>query len=319
MKTIQEIFKENKLVLAPLAKVHNRGFRLLCRKYGAGLVYTDMIVIPQIINNISSMRKFFEAAEKDFPIAVQLIGNENDEFKKAIDLLNSFKFFVDLNLGCPSYKFRNQEKGGFLLKKPDKIQKIIRIMMKYSENPISAKIRTGFNDDNENAVQIAKLLESEGVEFLCIHGKTIEQKYKQGVNYRLMKQIKESISIPIIGNGDIRDGFTAKKMLNETNCDAIMVGRASIGNPHVFYEITEYLNHENVINKDLKSTIEMIMDFWKLYKKYEGYELRLQELFALKQFTLHSLRGFQYSKNWRIAISKMKSTIEILNYVGNLS
>ena len=319
MKTIQEIFKENNLVLAPLAKVHNRGFRLLCRKYGAGLLYTDMIVIPQIINNQSGMVKFFEAAEKDFPIAVQLIGNEKDELKKAIDIINSFKFFVDFNLGCPSYKFRNQEKGGFLLKRPKKIQEIIRIILKKSDNPVSAKLRTGIKNGFENALDIAKLLEKEGIEFLCIHGRSIEQKYKPGVNYSLIKQIKDSISIPIIGNGDIKDGISAEKMINETNCDALMIGRATIGNPRIFYEINEYLKNKKIVSKNLEVTKEMIINYWELYKKHQGYELRLQELFALKQFTLHSLRGFQFSKNWRIAISKMKKTDEILEFIYKLS
>ncbi|NHI94157.1 MAG: tRNA-dihydrouridine synthase family protein [Candidatus Lokiarchaeota archaeon] len=319
MKSNLEIFKTKKLVLAPLAKVHNRGFRLSCRKYGAGLLYTDMISIPQIVNNFTSMEKFFEATEKDYPVAVQLIGNENDDLKHTIEYLNNFNIFIDFNLGCPSYKFKKQEKGGFLLNKPEKIQKIIQILIKHSKNPISAKIRTGLNSSQENAVEIALLLEKEGLEFLCIHGKTLEQKYKQGVNYEVIRKIKDSVSIPVIGNGDVKDGISAKLMFDKTNCDAIMIGRASIGNPRIFYEINEYLKTNKIIERDLAITKKMIFDYWELYNENKDFEIRLQELFALKQFVLHALRRFINSKKWRIAISQMKNTTDILNYVSELN
>ncbi|MHA1797064.1 MAG: tRNA dihydrouridine synthase [Candidatus Helarchaeota archaeon] len=319
MKTIKEIFNSDKLVLAPMAKVSNRAFRLQCKKFGAGLVYTEMVVIPQILHDSTYLENFFTAAEKDFPIAVQLIGNEKDKLKEAIDVLNSYRFFVDFNLGCPSQKFKNQEKGGFLLKRPEKIQKIMRILINNSDNPISAKIRTGFDTSNENAKEIALLLEREGIQFLCIHGRTVKQKYRPGINIKLMREVKQLISIPMIGNGDIKDGLSAKKMLNETGCDAIMIGRAAIGNPHIFHEITMYLKDETFISKDLDVTKEIISDYWKLYNENQGSDIKLNRLFALKQFSLHALRGFPQSKKWRINISKMKKADDILEYISKLT
>jgi len=302
--------------LAPLAKIHNRAFRLLCRKHGAGLLYTDMIVIPQIVKNISRLETFFENAEKDFPIVVQLIGNEKDLIKEAVDSLNSYKFFIDFNLGCPSHKFRNQQKGGFLLKRPETIKEIMNQLIKHSDNPVSAKIRTGFDSSNVNALEVAILLEKEGIEFLAIHGRTVKQQYKPSIDFNTIKSIKEKISIPIIGNGDIRDGMSAKKMLDETKCDALMIGRGCIGNPHVFFKVREYLDSEKEVIRDLKTTKKMILEFWNLLNEHKNEKLKLNELNTIKYFTLHALRGYPNSKKWRMHISKIKNVEELLKFIN---
>ena len=316
MKSIREIFKENNLVLAPLAKVHNRAFRLLCRKHGAGLLYTDMIVIPQIINNFSRLETFFENCEKDFPIAVQLIGNEKDDYKKTMDHLNSYKFFIDLNLGCPSHKFRNQQKGGFLLKKPKSIKEIAKRLIKYCDNPVSAKIRTGFDSSNVNALEVARILETEGIEFLAIHGRTVKQQYKPGIDYNTNRKIKENISIPVIGNGDIKDGPSTIKMLNETSCDALMIGRGCIGNPRVFIKVKQYLESETELITDLSTTKQIIIEFHDLLKKHENEKLKLNELNTIKYFALHALKGYPHSKKWRMDISKIKNLEKLLDYIN---
>ena len=241
MKLANKVLKNN-LVLAPMTKFSDHAFRISCLQHGAGLVITEKYHINGLYNNFSKYKNNLTFSLEEHPVALQLIGKDVKIFKKILDLLTSYEHdFLDLNMCCPSPEAFRDEMGGFLLGYPEKVRQIISIILKHSEVPVSAKIRSGWNQSSINAVRIAKLLEQEGVEFITVHGRTIEDQYETSKNNNfIIKKVKEAVQIPVIASGDIIDGKSAELTTQKTNCDLLMIGRAAIGNPFIFENILHY-------------------------------------------------------------------------------
>ncbi len=314
---MDKFITKNKLVLAPLLGVSNRPFRKLCRQYGAGLVYIPMIHVERIIHDSKEIHKFLSIIQKDNPIAVQIIGNDPINFKLAMDVLNSHNFIIDLNFGCPSIKMRTSKRGGYLLKHPDKVREIVQTVVKYSKNPVSAKIRTGWDENSVNALEIARILEEEGVQLLAIHGKTVLARYRQGVNLKIIKKIKERANIPIIGNGEIFSPVDVSAMISETNCDYVMIGRASIGNPFFFKQCREWLDSKIELERTRSVIIKQIEEFRELCEK-EPRTIEKLNFPVFKNFCLHAVKHLKNARKWRILITQTKNENELLQVLKAL-
>ena len=238
---------KNNLVLAPLLNVTTAPYRIFNRNfYDIGLVCVPMFYVKRIANSPESIQNELEKIEKESPVSVQLIGNDLEAFKTSISHMESYKFDVlDINAGCPSKRAINSKRGGYLLKDLEKLKKILNIATKCSSKVISLKTRVGFSN-SKNIKEIGKMVNDCEIDFLSIHARTVKNRFDDTkLELDAVKQLKEVVKIPLIGNGDIHDPISAKQFLDYTKVDALMVGRGSIGNPMIFSQIHDYLetNH----------------------------------------------------------------------------
>jgi tRNA-dihydrouridine synthase B len=237
---------QNKTLLAPMTNESDHAFRIRCRQGGAALVFTQKFHINALMNNFTKFHSDLEIIPEEHPIGIQLIGNDPKILAKVMELLEPYNYDVyDLNLGCPSPEAIRDGIGGALLKHPQEIRQLINAMVQATNKAVSAKIRIGFDNYSINALDVAKLIEEEGADFLTIHGRTVKAGYSGLNNLDMIRSVKAQATIPIVGNGDIVDGPSAKKMLKYTKCDLIMIGRAAIQNPRIFLEINKYLGGKN--------------------------------------------------------------------------
>ena len=294
---------KSKLILAPMHNITNLPFRLLCKKYGAGLVSTELLSANALARKDKSIEKLTITNKKEKPIAIQLFGQNTENIVKSAKLMKNFDI-IDINLGCPSKKILAQGAGAALLKRKNKIIEILKELKKINK-PITIKIR------NENALEIAKLCE-EYISAITIHARTIKQGYSGKADLKIIKKIKQNVSIPVIGNGDVVDGLSAEKML-ETNCDYIMIGRASIGNPFIFKKINHYLKTGENINQTKEEKIKDYFEYIKLCEKFKIFSLK-----DAKQKAIDFTKGLKGSKKLRRNLNKIKSFNEIKNLVNEI-
>lgn len=319
---VGKIELKNNLILAPMQNVTTAPYRRFCRKFSTiGLVSVPMIYIKRIEKHPSSILIDLYKIEEERPISVQLIGGDEKSLKKAIDFLSSYQFdFLDINAGCPSRRAIKAQEGGYLLKDLNKLKKILDTSVKFSSKPVSVKIRTGYNSTNY-LLDITKIIEDSGVELVSLHSRTIKDRYDDSkFDLESLKLLKKQLSIPIIGNGDINSPQRAKQIINDTKVDGLMIGRASMGNPQIFSQIANFLNHE--IKSPLKKNLIKLQELIGLYENiidkidYSAYfsnelELNQFKFTELKRNTIWLTKYIANSKMLRIRLSKSKSLKEL--------
>ena len=250
----------NPVILAPMAGVSDLPFRLLCREQGAGLVCMEMVSAKAIAYHNKNTEKLMETREQERPVSLQLFGSEPDLMAEIAAQIEERPFdILDINMGCPVPKIVGNGEGSALMKNPRLIEEIITKVSRAIKKPLTVKFRKGFDDDHVNAVEIAKIAEASGAAAVAIHGRTREQYYSGKADWEIIRQVKEAVSIPVIGNGDVDSPEKARALLDATGCDGVMVGRAARGNPWIFHRVSEYLKTGKLPDKPSREEVKAMM------------------------------------------------------------
>lgn len=250
----------NPVILAPMAGVSDLPFRLLCREQGAGLVCMEMVSAKAIAYHNRNTERLMEINDREHPVSLQLFGSEPDLMAEIAAQIEDKPFdILDINMGCPVPKIVGNGEGSALMKNPKLIEEIITKVSRAIKKPLTVKFRKGFDDDHVNAVEIAKIAEASGAAAVAVHGRTREQFYSGTADWEIIRQVKEAVSIPVIGNGDVDSPEKAKALLDSTGCDGVMIGRAARGNPWLFHRVVEYLETGKLLDKPSGEEIKAMM------------------------------------------------------------
>jgi len=263
-----------------MAGVTDLPFRLLCKEKGADLVYTEMVSAKGIKYNNSNTKKLLETSEKEKPVAVQLFGSDPDIMADVARQIEYMDFdILDINMGCPVPKVVNNGEGSALMNNPELVGEIVYKVSRAINKPVTVKIRKGFDKERVNAVEIAKIAEHNGAAAVAVHARTREQYYSGKADWDIIRQVKEAVSIPVIGSGDIFTPADAKNMLEQTGCDGLMIARGARGNPWIFEQIKAYLDEGILIHKPkFGEVMEMILRHANLILEYKGEYTGMREM-----------------------------------------
>lgn len=258
--------------LAPMAGVSDPALRLVCKELGAGLVVTEFVSIHAIEAKADNITKFIEFSEKEKPLSVQLFGSDLSKIEKAIKIVSPHFDIIDFNMGCPAPHVTQQMACSALLQKPDLTRKIFRTMVEATKKPVTVKIRSGVDKPNRWQ-EISKIAEEEGLSMITLHPRTVKQGYSGKADWKLIKELKKTVSIPVCGNGDIETPEDAKRMLDETRCDFVMIGRAAAKNPFLFRQVNDFLEKGKYTPISSKRKMETFFKYLKYAKKYESIKI----------------------------------------------
>ena len=268
------------IILAPMAGITDMPFRALCREQGATFSYTEMISAKALYYKNKNTLPLLQVAKGERPIAVQLFGNDPDLLaQEALKLEEGPYDVFDVNMGCPVPKVVNNGEGSALMRDPEKIGQIVSAMTKVLHKPVTIKIRKGFSENQINAVEVAKRAEDAGAAAIAIHGRTREEYYSGHADYDIIRQVKEAVSIPVMGSGDIYKGKDAKRMLDETGCDAVMIARGARGNPWIFREVAHYLETgEELPRPSIEAVKAMVLRHARMLIDFCGENMAIRQM-----------------------------------------
>ena len=270
---------ENNIFLAPMAGITDLPFRLICKENDAGLVYTEMVSAKSIFYNDEKTKLLLKTCDKEYPLAVQIFGSDVEAIAYASKYVSEFADIVDINMGCPAPKVVKNGDGSRLLLNLELVKQIIETAVANSKVPVTVKMRTGWDADNIVVVEAAKIAEKAGASAITVHGRTRSQYYSGEADWNIIKQVKESVSIPVIGNGDVTSREIAKKRLEQSGVDAIMIGRGAFGNPWIFRETVQYLQNNICIPKPTnEEKYETILKHLELEIKEKGENIAVKEM-----------------------------------------
>lgn len=300
----------NRVILAPMAGVTDLPFRYLCRKKGAGLLCMEMVSAKAILYKNRNTVELLETHPAEHPVSLQLFGSEPDIIGEIVERLEERPFdIIDINMGCPVPKIVNNGEGSALMKNPALVERIVSKMVQATKKPVTVKIRKGFDEAHVNAVEIAKAAEAAGAAAVAVHGRTREQYYAGEADWSIIAKVKEAVSIPIIGNGDVTDGASAERMMEQTGCDAVMVGRAVRGNPWLPGRIAAYLQTGSMPPPPGAEEVrDTILEHAALQMRYKGEYTAVREM--RKHISWYTA-GYPNSARMRRRINAMESMEEL--------
>ena len=297
---------ENNIILAPMAGVTDLPFRLLCHEQGAGMSVTEMVSAKAILYKNKNTTELMAVDPAEGPVAVQLFGSDPEIMAEIAAQIEDGPFAaIDVNMGCPVPKIVNNGEGSALMKDIKLAEKILTSMVKAVKKPVTVKFRKGFNDQCINAVEFAKMAESSGAAWVAVHGRTREQYYSGTADWEIIRQVKEAVKIPVIGNGDIFHAQDAARMIQETGCDGVMVARGAKGNPWIFREIRQYLETGEVpLRPSVEEIREMILRHGRMLAQYKGETVAMREM---RSHMAWYTKGMKHSASIRCEINQVET------------
>lgn len=307
---IGKVILDNNIILAPMAGVTDLPFRLLCKEQGAGLICTEMVSAKAISFHNKNTVALLETAPQERPVSLQLFGSDPDIISEMAAYIEERPFdILDINMGCPVPKVAGNGEGSALMKNPKLVEEIITKTARAIKKPVTVKIRKGFTADSVNAVEIAKIAEASGASAVAVHGRTREQYYSGKADWDIIRQVKEAVKIPVIGNGDVDSPQKAKQMLDATGCDGVMVGRAVRGNPWLFRQIDTYLKTGELIEKPDQAEVRaMMLRHARMQIEYKGDYVGMREM--RKHISWYTA-GYPNSAKLRGAINAVETYEEL--------
>ena len=306
---IGDVELENNILLAPMAGITDLPFRKITKKFGPGLVYTEMVSSKAIFHNDEKTKKLLNVNGEKRPVAVQIFGSDIESMVYAAKYVEPIADIIDINMGCPAPKVVKNGDGSKLLLNLDLAEEIVRAVVKTIKKPVTVKLRKGWNNSNIVAVEAAKRFEKAGAKAITIHGRTREDYYSGVCDLDIIKQVKESVSIPVIGNGDVKDIKSAIKMFEYTGVDGIMIGRATLGNPWIFKSIID--NKENYIPSN-EERLNIILEHLELMIQEKGEYIAIREM---RKHISGYTKNLPNSSKFREEMNKIEDKDELINYI----
>lgn len=307
---------KNNVVMGPMAGVSNIAFRSIAKEFGAGLIYSEMVSDKAMTFRNEKTMKMLKVTEEERPLTMQIFGNELESMIAGAKILDkeSDCDIIDINFGCPVTKIVKSGSGSRLMQTPDKIYEIVKAIVENVDKPVTVKIRTGWTHQSINDVEVAKLCEKAGAKAIAIHGRTRSQLYSGKADWSRIKAVKEAVNIPVIGNGDIYTPEDAKRMIEETGCDAVMIARGALGNPWLIKQVVDYLG-TGTYQKDISidEKIDYIIDHMNRLTELKGLKLAILEMRSHAAWYIKGLKGSTKIKQKISQISTKEALIELLD------
>lgn len=307
---IGNIELENPYILAPMAGVTDLPFRLLCREQGAGLLCMEMISAKALQYKNRNTKALLAIHPEEYPVSLQLFGSDPDIISEMAKQIEELPFqILDINMGCPVPKVVKNGEGSALMKNPKLVYQIVSKTVRAVRKPVTVKIRKGFDDAHVNAVEIAKIVEEAGGAAVAVHGRTREQYYSGKADWEIIRRVKEAVSIPVIGNGDVTSGETALAMMRQTGCDGVMIGRGAQGNPWIFRELAEYERTGTMPERPSGEMVkEAMLRHARLQMEFKGEYLGIREM---RKHVAWYTKGLEGAARLRDAINRVESYQEL--------
>ena len=314
---IGDTLLDNNVFLAPMAGVTDLPFRLLCREQGAGMSVTEMVSAKAILYKNKNTKELLAVDRAEGPVSVQLFGSDPEIMAAIAAQIEDGPYVaIDVNMGCPVPKIVNNHEGSALMKDPAQAEKVLTAMVKAVKKPVTVKFRKGFNDQNINAVEFAKMAESCGVAAVAVHGRTREQYYSGKADWEIIRQVKEAVSIPVIGNGDVASGEKAIAMREQTGCDGVMIARGAQGNPWIFSELLEYERTGRLPDRpDVEEIKQTMLRHARLQIEYKGDFTGIREM---RKHVAWYTKGLHGAARLRDQINQVESYAELENLLTSL-
>lgn len=313
---IKDVTINNQVVIAPMAGVTNIAYRSILKEFGAGLIYTEMISDKGLWHHNYKTIEMLEISSDEKPITLQLFGSEVDSIVEAAKFIdkNTNCDIIDINMGCPVSKVTKSGAGAALLQDENKVHNIVKSVVDSVNKPVTVKIRIGWNGETDNLISIAKAIEAAGASAIAVHGRTKSQMYSGKADWSSIKKVKDNISIPVIGNGDIQSPEDAKQMLEETGCDAVMIGRGILGNPWLIKQTIEYLDKgvysKRIMLDDIKKTM---YDHLERLEKLKGEKIAVLEMRSHGPWYLKGLKNASNAKKLLASATKISEVYNIID------